>query len=72
MLVENIPTEGKILDLMDAVPGINDKGAYGAGALYDTPYAQGSVTSAIRLNGVDVSDINVGNTWVNPSYDTIE
>lgn len=72
MLIEHVPTERKILDLMDAVPGINDKGAYGAGALYDTSYAQGSVTSAVRLNGVDVSDINVGHTWVNPNYDTVE
>ena len=81
--LENLPTSSRhVLDLIDAVPGINDKGAYGAGANYDSrpwgetgtslSYAQGSITSTIRLNGVDVSNLDSGNTFANPNYDTIE
>ena len=61
-----------MLDLLDTTPGINDKGAFGAGAYYNFIYSRGSSTTAVRLNGVDVSNVDVGNTWVNPNYDTID
>ncbi len=77
MMIEKLPTNRNLLDLMDAVPGINDKGAYGAGGradtgAYDTVYTQGSATSTYLLNGVDISDVDRGTTWVNPVYETIE
>ncbi len=71
-LIEKLPTSRDMLDLLDTTPAINDKGAYGAGAQYDFIYGRGSTTSAVRLNGVDVSDVEIGNTWVNPNYDTID
>jgi len=71
-IVQSLPTERDMLDLLDTTPGINDKGAYGAGAHYDFIYGRGSSTSAVRLNGVDVSHIEVGNTWVNPNYEIID
>lgn len=81
-IIAKVPTSRHVLDLMDATPGINDKGAYGAGANYDArnwgetgtylTYAQGSITSTVRLNGVDVSNLDSGNTFINPIYDTIE
>lgn len=71
-LIEKLPTGRDMLDFLDTTPGINDKGAYGAGASYDYIYSRGSTTSAVRLNGVDVSNVEVGNTWVNPNYDTID
>jgi len=70
--VEKIPTGRNLLDLMETVAGINDRGAYGAGGYADSAYYKGSSTSAYMLNGVDVSDLNSGATWVNPNYDTIE
>ncbi len=81
VLVETIPTPRRIMDFLDATPGINDKGAFGAGGNYDgnayeqgsyLTYAQGSLTTAVRLNGVDVGNPGWGNTWANPNYDTIE
>ena len=71
-LVKNIPTARNMLDLMESTPGVNDRGAYGAGGNVDSDYYQGSSTSAYLLNGVDVSDLDSGATWVNPNYDTIE
>lgn len=71
-LVQKLPTGRDMLDLLDTTPGINDKGAYGAGGYYDYIYSRGSTSSAVRLNGVDVSNVEVGNTWVNPNYDTID
>jgi len=71
-LVLNLPTERNLLDLMETTPGINDRGAYGAGGFADTEYYQGSSTSAYLLDGVDVSDLDSGATWVNPNYETIE
>jgi len=76
-MIDEIPTGRNLLDLMDAVPGINDKGAYGSGGYqdtgaYDVVYTQGSPTSTYLFNSVDVSDLLVGTTWVNPAYETIE
>ena len=70
--IEKTPTNRNLLDLMDAVPAINDRGAYGSGGNEDSEYYKGSSTSAYLFNGVDVSDQNSGATWVNPNYDTIE
>ena len=70
--VENIPIRREFIDFMDLVPGVNDRGAYGAGGQDEDKYSRGSATSAYRLNGVDVSNVNFGSTWVNPSFDTIE
>jgi Carboxypeptidase regulatory-like domain len=70
--VERIPIRREFIDFMDLVPGINDRGAYGAGGKDEGKYNRGSATSAYRLNGVDVSNIDFGSTWVNPSFDTIE
>lgn len=72
LAVEKLPTGRNLLDLMETVAGINDRGAYGAGGNADSAYYKGSSTSAYMLNGVDVSDLNSGATWVNPNYDTIE
>jgi hypothetical protein len=70
--VERIPIRREFIEFMDLVPGVNDRGAYGAGGIDERKYNRGSATSAYRLNGVDVSNIDFGSTWVNPSFDTIE
>jgi hypothetical protein len=70
--IERIPIRRQFIDFMDLAPGINDRGAYGAGGRREDKYAKGSATSAYRLNGVDVSNLKQGQTWVNPSYDTIQ
>ena len=74
--IKNIPTSRKILDLMNATPAVNDNGAYGSGGEThesgSSEYPRGSATSAFRLNGVEVSDPEFGDVWVNPSYETIE
>jgi hypothetical protein len=71
-LVQQIPTSRNAQDLMDATPAVNDKGAYGAGARVRKDYYKGSSANAYLLNGVDISDLSTGATWVNPNYDTIE
>lgn len=78
-IIDKLPTGRNMLDLTEAVPGINDRGAYGAGGIQDgnsraagTTYYRGSSTSAYLFNGVDISDLNTGATWVSPNYDSIE
>ncbi|PWT94014.1 MAG: hypothetical protein C5B54_00730, partial [Acidobacteria bacterium] len=70
--IQSVPIKREFIEFMDLVPGINDRGAYGAGGKDENKYTRGSATSAYRLNGVDVSNINYGTTWVNPSFDTID
>ncbi len=78
-MIEKIPTSRNLLDLTEAAPGINDRGAYGAGGIQDgnqraagTTYYQGSSTSAYLFDGVDISDLDTGATWVSPLYESIE
>jgi TonB dependent receptor/Carboxypeptidase regulatory-like domain len=70
--INEVPIRREFIDFMDLVPGVNDRGAYGAGGKDEDKYSRGSATSGYRLNGVDVSNINFGTTWVNPSFDTIQ
>jgi hypothetical protein len=65
------------VELMDTTAGIIDKGAYGTGNgldpdVIDDKYQKGSISSAYHLNGIDVSNIEYGSTWINPEYDTIQ
>lgn len=69
--IDRIPTPREFKDLIDATPGLADSGsAYGAGGLRDKDSV--ALTSSYRLNGVDVSNPDIGDTWVKPNYDTIE
>lgn len=71
-IIEKIPTSRNLIDLTEAVPGLNDRGAYGAGGITDGDYVRGSNTSNYTLNGVDIASISRGDTWVNPAYETID
>lgn len=69
LIIEKIPTGRTFIDLVNATPAMNDGGgAYGAGGIRGGL----SVSNSYRLNGVDVSNLDYGDTWVRPSYDTIE
>jgi hypothetical protein len=70
--VQALPVRREFIEFMDLVPAVNDRGAYGEGGIVEDKYAKGSATSAYRLNGVDVSNVDRGSTWVNPSFDIIE
>ena len=73
--LSSLPSERNLFNVVDFVPGINDRNAYGAGGKFEEEgryYSQGSVTSAYRVNGVDISNPDWGNTWVQPNFDTIE
>ena len=72
LIVSKVPTSRNVQDLMDAAPAINDNGAYGAGARVRDDYYKGSGANAYLLNGVDISDLATGATWVNPNYDSVE
>ena len=72
LIVRQVPTTRNVQDLMDAAPAVNDNGAYGAGARVRSDYYKGSGANAYLLNGVDISDLATGATWVNPNYDSVE
>lgn len=72
VLIENIPTNRNVVDWINAAPGINDHGAYGAGGLRSSHYTQGSAANSFRLNGVDVSNLTYGTSWMRPNYETVD
>lgn len=65
--IESLPVARQIVDIVDLIPGVTDRGAYGAGGGIEDKYAKGSATTAYLLNGVDVSNVDRGTTWVNPA-----
>lgn len=70
-IIANIPIQREFVEVQDFTPGVTDRGAYGAGGNVESRYRRGSATSAYKLNGVDITEPDWGNTWVNPSVDTI-
>jgi carboxypeptidase family protein/TonB-dependent receptor-like protein len=72
--LQELPVQRNYFEAIDTAPGINDRAAFGAGGNvegYDT-FGFGAATNAYNINGVSVSNLQFGNTWVNPNYDTIE
>ncbi len=70
-LIASIPIAREFVEVQDFTPGVTDRGAYGAGGNVESRYRRGSATNAYKLNGVDITEPDWGNTWVNPSIDTI-
>jgi len=76
-LVENIPTSrnfSSYADLVNAVPGIYNDTAYGSGGGYGRfrDFSYGSLTTSYQFNGLNVDNIAMGYSNVNPIYETIE
>ena len=73
-LMENVPAPREFSEITNFAPGFADKGAYGAGGNHSegsSTHRIGSATNGYRLNGVDVTEGDWGNTWVNPNVDSI-
>lgn len=70
-LIQNLPLPRDFIAVGDLTAGITDRGAYGAGGNIEGRYRVGSATSNYKLNGVDVTEPFWGNTFINPSIDTI-
>lgn len=75
-ILENLPVPRQFIEVVDLAPAINDRGAYGAGGLVEVgsvaKYSRGSYANTYRLNGIEVSNLSAGGTWVDPSFETIE
>lgn len=72
--LDQLPTTRNFVDIVDATAGIDNRMAFGAGGNvdgYDT-FGFGAATNAYLFNGVSVSNLEFGNTWVNPNMDTIQ
>jgi hypothetical protein len=72
--LQKLPTTRQFIDIVDAAAGFDNQAAYGAGgnvAGYDK-FGFGAATNSYQLNGVNVSNLEFGNSWVNPNYDTIQ
>lgn len=72
--IQEIPNTRNFIDVVDTAAGVNDRGAYGAGANVDgfSFFGKGSASNSYQLNGVNVNSLTFGDTWVNPEYDTIQ
>lgn len=69
-----LPNDRNFIHAVDAAAGFDNQAAYGAGGNvsdYD-PFGFGAATNLYQLNGVTVSNLEFGNSWVNPNYDTIQ
>jgi Carboxypeptidase regulatory-like domain/TonB-dependent Receptor Plug Domain len=72
--LQELPIPRNYFEAIDTAPGINDRAAFGAGGNvegYDA-FGFGAATNLYNINGVSVSNLQFGNTWVNPNYDTID
>ena len=72
--LESLPTSRDFIDLVDSAAGFDNQAAYGAGgnvAGYDF-FGYGAATNSYQLNGVNVTNLEFGNSWVRPNYDTIQ
>ena len=69
-----IPSSRNFIDVVDTAAGLDNRMAYGAGGNVDgyDPFGFGAATNEYLLNGVGTSNLQFGNTWVNPNYDTIQ
>lgn len=68
-----LPNSRDFMEVMEVSPGVNDRTAFAAGGNvegYDT-FGWGAATNSYQVNGVSVNNLQFGNTWVNPNYDTI-
>ncbi len=70
--IENIPSSRDIKDLINATPGINDNVAYGSRGRVNNSFAEGSMSSTYKLNGIDVSGVDYAYTFITPIWETIE
>jgi hypothetical protein len=69
-----LPTNRNFFDTIDSTAGFSNRSAYGAGGNvegYDY-FGYGAATNAYQVNGVSTSNLEFGNTWVQPNYDTIQ
>ena len=68
-----IPSSRNYIDVVDTAPGVDNRMAFGAGGNVDgyDRFGFGAATNQYQINGVGTSNLQFGNTWVNPNYDTI-
>ncbi len=72
--LRQLPNTRNFMEVMETAPAINNRAAFGAGGNvedYDA-FGWGAATNSYQVNGVQVNNLEFGNTWVNPNYDTIE
>jgi hypothetical protein len=72
--LESLPTSRDFVGVVDSAAGFDNQAAYGAGgnvAGYDY-FGYGAATNSYQLNGVNVTNLEFGNSWVRPNYDTIQ
>jgi hypothetical protein len=69
-----IPSNRTYIDVVDTAPGLDNRMAFGAGGNVDgyDAFGFGAATNQYLLNGVGTSNLQFGNTWVNPNYDTVQ
>jgi carboxypeptidase family protein/TonB-dependent receptor-like protein len=69
-----IPSTRRYIDVVDTAPGLDNRMAFGAGGNVDgyDKFGFGAATNQYTINGVTTSNLQFGNTWVNPNYDTIQ
>lgn len=69
-----IPSARRYIDVVDTAAGLDNRMAFGAGGNVDgyDVFGFGAATNEYQLNGVGTSNLQFGNTWVNPNYDTVQ
>jgi hypothetical protein len=72
--LKQIPSSRRYIDVVDTAPGLDNRMAFGAGGNVDgyDKFGFGAATNQYTINGVTTSNLQFGNTWVNPNYDSIQ
>ncbi len=69
-----IPSDRNFINVVDTAPGFDNRMAFGAGGNVDgyDVFGFGAATNLYQINGISTSNLQFGNSWVNPNYDTIQ
>ncbi|OFV83301.1 MAG: hypothetical protein A2Y78_11570, partial [Acidobacteria bacterium RBG_13_68_16] len=72
--LDKLPTTRNFIDIVDATAGMDNRMAFGAGGNVDgyDKFGYGAATNSYLFNGVSVSNLEFGNSWVHPNMDTIQ
>ena len=72
--LQKLPTDRTFSAVVETMPGVVNKAAFGAGGNVDGShvFGVGAASNVYQLNGVNVSNTKFGDTYVSPNFDSIQ
>lgn len=72
--LQKLPTDRTFSAVVETMPGVVNKAAFGAGGNVDGyhVFGVGAASNVYQINGVNVSNTKFGDTYVSPNFDSIQ